>query len=79
MSSNTLIEVFGHVVFSFTRTHCFETFPFSLDWALKAEKMDIKCTEFAENAEYTKIYSAGVCLVSTFNTDVLSLSKYIST
>ena len=24
--------------------------------------MDIKCTEFAENAEYTKIYSAGVCL-----------------
>ena len=79
MSSNTLIEVFGHVVFSFTRTPCFEIFPFSLDWALNAEKMDIKNTEFAENAEYTKIYSAWVCLVSTFNTDVLSLSKYIST
>ena len=50
MSSNTLIEVFGHVVFSFTRTHCFETFSFSLDWASKAEKMDINCIEFAENA-----------------------------
>ena len=41
--------------------------------------LDIKSIEFAENAEYTKIYSARVCLVSTFNTDVLSLSKYIST
>ena len=33
------------------RAHCLETFSFSLDWASKAEKMDINCNEFAENAE----------------------------
>ena len=32
------------------RAHCLETFSFSLDWASKAEKMDINCIEFAENA-----------------------------
>ena len=36
--------------------HCLETFPFSLDWASKVGKMDMNCTEFAENAEYIKIY-----------------------